>query len=358
MSNIQKFEQVLFIGPNYKKHKGGMGAVLEIYEKNIACFNFIASYNSNLSKAINPIFFVISIFKLFWILLNNTKIKIVHIHGASDGSFYRKYIVFLISKYFFKKKIIYHVHTGRFHVFYDKSNKFVKKIINQLLEDADHIVCLSQYWKTYFSNTFKIQDISILDNPIEIPINNSPILQDKCLSLLFLGIITDGKGIFDLLNVIIKNRKYYQGKLKLVIGGVGQEDRLVKMIKSNNIEEIVDFVGWVNGDYKLKLLSECNVLILPSYNEGLPICILEAMSFGKAIISTKVGGIPEIVIDGENGFLVDPGDAILLERSIENMLEDVTLSYEMGKKSSNVISQYDVKKVIKDMETLYDKLLS
>ena len=87
------------------------------------------------------------------------------------------------------------------------------------------------------------------------------------------------------------------------------EEEIIKaFIQNNQISDIAVFEGWVTGDKKIEYLNWADIYILPSYNEGLPIAILEAMSYSHPIISTPVGGIPEVVKDHQNGILVEPGN--------------------------------------------------
>ena len=108
----------------------------------------------------------------------------------------------------------------------------------------------------------------------------------------------------------------------MYIGGNGEIQRLKELINKHNIEDIVEFLGWISSMEKAIILNSTDVYILPSYNEGLPISILESMSYGKAIISTNVGGIPEIVRNKENGLLINPGELKQMEQAIDFFLEN------------------------------------
>src|SRR4051812_40866891 len=107
------FEQILFVGPHYKNHRGGIGAVLDIYSKHITPFNCIPTLSYR-NKFYELFFFTGSILKLFFVLLTNRKIKLVHIHGAKDGSIVRKSVIAFVAKKIFRKKIVFHIHAGAF----------------------------------------------------------------------------------------------------------------------------------------------------------------------------------------------------------------------------------------------------
>jgi glycosyltransferase involved in cell wall biosynthesis len=176
--------------------------------------------------------------------------------------------------------------------------------------------------------------------------------------LLFLGKIGHRKGIFDLIEVLAENRSVYEGRLELIIGGNGDIKKLEKVIIERGLESIVKYEGWVSGEKKQWLFSECDVYILPSYNEGLPLSILEAMSYGLPIISTCVGGIPEIVFDGENGFLITPGNKKEIDLLLSNLLTNSELINIMGKNSNKIVSSYYPERVIPKLQKIYSSLLN
>ena len=97
-----------------------------------------------------------------------------------------------------------------------------------------------------------------------------------------------------------------------------------------NLDTLINFHGWVSGDMKIKLLNLADSFILPSYVEGVPISILEAESYGVPILSTIVGGIPEIVTDGDNGLLFKPGDKVAIKEAIDKVLYNQKLRKKMG----------------------------
>lgn len=333
---------VIYIGPQYKNYQGGIGAVLAIYAQHIKGFKFISTYDGHYKLPRNIIYFIGALVRIFWKLMTDKTIKIVHLHGAAKGSFYRMYIIFIITKFIFGKKVIYHLHGSEFQEFYNESNKLVKKSVQHLMKKSDAVICLSLYWYQYLNSHFTIQKLRILNNPVQPHPEtiHRGIKKDSRLKLLFLGIIGKRKGLFDLLDVILKYREDLEDKLTLTIGGNGDSIKLKKFIKENSLERCIKYEGWVNDEQKHKLLSICDVLILPSYNEGLPISILEAMSYGLAIITSNVGGIPEVVKDDENGYLIAPGDTAQLKLYLEALIKDPSTIQRMGNDSKHKVKNY------------------
>jgi len=346
------FQKILFIAPIYTR-KGGIASVLKTYENNIDDFNFFASiYFSN--KLINFLFFPFVIIHFIIYLIFNPSIEIIHIHGSSKGSFYRKYVLFKISK-IINKKVIYHIHGGKFHIFYNDSSKSNKKRIENFINKSDALIVLSTEWSKYFTTKFNQKKINILNNIVPFQ-NNIDKKIDKKIKLLFLGRINNNKGIYDLLNVISKNKEFYNNKITLAIGGDGETVKLKKFISKNKLEKIVAFYGWTKAELKNKLLLESHIMILPSYNEGLPITLLEAMSYSMPLISTHVGGISRILNHKENGIVVKPGDLYMIDNAIKYYIDNKDKIAIHGENSYNIVKDFYPKTVLNSLLNIYKKI--
>ena len=216
--------------------------------------------------------------------------------------------------YLMRRKIILHVHGGNFKEFYHSYPKQILAVLNK----CDCIIALSESWKDFFSGIVQGPVVKVVENPIEPP-QYSLIGDDGLIHILFLGLITDAKGIFDLLDVMNTHKDLYEGRLVLHVAGNGEIDRLQNLIREYGLEEVVCYEGWVDGPEKASLMNKCSVFVLPSYSEGLPVSILEAMSYGQYIVSTDVGGIPEIV-DPKCGVLFHPGDHDSMKNILDNLV--------------------------------------
>lgn len=342
-------KNILTIGIDYRVVRGGVAAVENVYSTFYQPFNHVTTTVTNgqvkkllvLCKAILQF--------LYWMLFH-PEIKIVHVQGSVGASFWRKAIFIYIAK-FFHKKVVWHMHAGRFAVFYQQHRYAVRKVVNK----SDVIIALSEYWKEYFKNEFPTKRVEIIKNVISAPRVHKQ--QTGYFTLLFLGLLGKNKGIYDLLECIRDHKVEFQGILKLYIGGNGEIEHVKQLIKEYGIADIVIFEGWVSGDKKIELLNKSDAYILPSYKEGLPISILEAMSYGMPIISTPVGGIPEIVSNGENGYLVEPGNKEDIYKAIISLLNDSDLRNRMGSVSLSRVGEHLPEYVEKQLETLYDSLL-
>jgi glycosyltransferase involved in cell wall biosynthesis len=146
--------------------------------------------------------------------------------------------------------------------------------------------------------------------------------------------------------------------VRFILCGDGDIDNCKLICESEGISDKVIFCGWVRGQKKIDEIKNADVFILPSYREGLPVSILEAMSAGLPIVSTNVGGIPNIIKDGINGFLFKPGDLEAITDRIIKLSRDEVLRLKMGEK--NVVKankMFDVDIVIKQLCQIYKELL-
>lgn len=345
------------MGPDYRNHRGGIGALLEVYARHIPEFQFIATYKDPSPLKAGYIYLA-AWFRLLGVLLFNGEIKILHIHTASRGSFLRKSLLVLTGK-LFGRKVILHIHGGGFHNFYTRAG-FLRPYIRFVLGKADVVICLSEKWRRYYAETFRIKRLEIVNNVIEkAEAGISHLPHNGKINLLFLGLIADKKGVFDLLETVAEYRTALQHRIRVTIAGNGETERLQQRIREHHPEGEVRFAGWVNGAKKAELLSSCDIYVLPSYNEGLPISILEAISYGKPVIATPVGGIPEVVRPGFNGWLIEPGNKSALQSVLREVADPDSreILERYGNNSRSLAKEYTPEAVFSSLDRLYHQLI-
>lgn len=341
-------EKILVIGIDYRVVRGGVAAVENVYSTFYKPFNFVRTVVDG-NKVVKLLVFIEALFHFLYYMLFS-KIEIIHIHGASYASFWRKRI-FIYTAKFFGKKIVYHIHGGGFGNFADK-----KDVVYKTLLKCDRIVVLSEYWKEYFMNNFGLHNVIIIKNVIAQPAIAK--VEHEEFTLLFLGLLVKEKGIYDLIELLSEYKEKYERRVRLIVGGNGDVKSFQNKIQEYGLENIISFEGWVSGEKKSRLFNSSDVYVLPSYTEGLPISILEAMSYKLPIISTNVGGIPEIVFNNVNGFLITPGDKEAIVKSIDALLGDMDKCKEMGEQSELLVKEHLPAFVEKQLETLYKSMLN
>jgi len=349
------YNSVLYIGPDHKNHRGGIGAVLSIYSKNIEPFHFIAT-NTYKNKIYEMLYFAGSLVRLFGLLLKNRQIRIVHIHGAKDGSILRKFFMCFVAKKLFFKKVVFHIHAGAFDECYEKGNALYKYMCRFLVNNSEALVVLSDRWNNFFEKNFKVKKLLVIKNPVE---HKRPALLKKTneeVVFLFLGRIADHKGIFDLVNLIIKEQDTLRGKCKFLIGGNHEVERLKSTIAEGGIKDLAEYIGWVQDQDKDHFFYTSDYFILPTYEEAMPMTILEAFSFGKPVITTPVGSIPEVVRHNENGLLFTPGDMDHLKKIIFNVINDRSKYDCMRKHAMNTATHFYPESIKSELEKLYSEI--
>lgn len=338
-------KKILTIGIDYHVVHGGVAAVENVYSTFYKPFNHVATVVDY--GAARKLFTFFKAYAQFWgWMLFHKEIQIVHVHGASDASFWRKRIFVNVAK-MFGKKVVYHCHGAEFKQFanhhYEAVSKFLKK--------CDCVIALSESWKEWFEKNFHQSNVVVIKNVINMP--NVSRIEHPCFTMLFLGRLGKRKGIYDLLEVISSHKNEFLGKLKLILGGDGDVEIVKSIIAEGNLADIVEYKGWVSGDMKTELLNLADAYILPSYNEGLPISVLEAMSYSLPVISTTVGGIPEILKNGLNGFIVKPGDQKAIYEAIKQMMNNKIMCKEMGHNSKEMVKEHLPQFVEEQLAKLY-----
>lgn len=350
MSLVDKtiFDRVIYIGPDLND-RGGISSVLGSYSHTFPVFHHLAS-NSRYGTAAGAL-------RLLWLMLmlpveRMKGRRILHIHGAMGKSWVRKTLIMRWGK-LLGFKMLYHCHAGSAKVAFSKMGIDNAR---RVLDCYDGIIAISESWREYFAETFDATDRTFKINNIVVPPANLPRPRrtDGKVRFLFLGMLCEQKGIFDLLQAL---HTRVRGDYKLTVGGNGEVDRFKAEVGRLGLGEHVEYVGWVTGEKKERLMREADVLILPSYIEGLPVSILEAMANNLAVISTPVGGIPEIITDGVNGQLITPGDLDGIAAAINRYIANPTLARAHGRASADRIKAFYPDAVVASLAAIYASLL-
>jgi len=173
---------------------------------------------------------------------------------------------------------------------------------------------------------------------------------------VFLGKFGRRKGIFDLLGALAELKVYFPG-IRLRCGGDGDIPGVVARAAELGLSDDVEVLGWVSGAAKQRVLAEGTIYVLPSYAEGLPISVLEAMEAGMPVVATAVGGIPDAIEDGVEGFLVSPGDISSLVNRISLLLQNPDMRSSMGLEAKmKVAAIFSPASVLPQIEALYSEL--
>ena len=193
-----------------------------------------------------------------------------------------------------------------------------------------------------------------MGNPIVVPSLNVTAPEYPARAggrVLYLGWIYDFKGCYDLLRAWAKFRQKCPG-WRLSVGGKGEVDRFLAEAEELGVREDIDFLGWVTGPEKEEQFRQADVLILPSYHEGMPMSVLEGMAHGIAIAATPVGGVAEMMVPNVHGLWMKPGDIDGICACLVTLAESPDLRARMGR------AAHDHVKANNSIESILEQLLS
>jgi glycosyltransferase involved in cell wall biosynthesis len=180
-------------------------------------------------------------------------------------------------------------------------------------------IYISEYNKRLLKRNVKNK---LIYNPVNKDFFNVPDTEKNNNKLVYIGGIMKRKGLLDLINVLKDlNQKGINYFLDVIGGVVDQnyKDDIDKIVNENQLHNKIKFHGWKSQKDIIRILKDINILVLPSYQETLPVTIAEAMAAGKIVIATNVGGISEMIEDGKSGFLFEKGNAKQLEKILSTI---------------------------------------
>lgn len=211
--------------------------------------------------------------------------------------------------------------------------------ISIALRSATHFLCQGPAWRDFAMKAIGfskeqcpiIRNWTATESLLSIGASRGAAGSGKNPTLLFLGWLEEEKGIFDLLEAILLLVEEFSFELK--IAGRGRAEEAARsFVKFHRLDDVIEFCGWVDVENKEILLGEADILVLPSWSEGFPNVIVEAMAAKVAVVATTVGTVPDLIADEQQALLVAPRDIRALERAIARLLEDSKFRIELGER--------------------------
>lgn len=339
------------------KVKGGMVSVVKNYlgyrDWNDVKITFIPTHIET-NKYLLMAYFAVAYIRILLLAVFG-KIDIAHLHVAERGSFYRKAFILKTLKRFGIKVILHH-HGAEFDLFYDGLSDKRKKHVNKILRMADLNIVLSQRLVQMIKGKSPEAKVEVLYNAVNVPPSNPYTLRSR--NVLFLGRLGKRKGTYDLLEAIKKLDGILPVDVKFYLCGDGEVEEVKKEVKEMGITRRIAHIGWTDGQQKENFMAQSMMNVLPSYNEGLPMTILETMAHGIPNISTSIASIPEVLHDGKNGFLITPGDVGTLSKSILQLIADDHLRVRFSRASYDLVKgSFSLDANIQKLTRIYEMLI-
>lgn len=274
---------------------------------------------------------------------------IVHIHVSTTVSANRKYIFYKLAKAFGKKTVV-HLHCG------SQLSDIWNKKYEDMFVNADKCLTLSNGIREYIiSRTGKAENIDVLYNPCP-DVRGIDLSAKREKNILFAATLYKEKGYLDLIEAFGKIETKHP-EWKLLLAGNGNQEEGIALAKKYNIAERVKFLGWVRGEDKDKVFRTSSLFCLPSYAEGFPMAVLDAWAYGLPVITTPVGGIPDIVVDGKNGLLFNPGDINALAEKLDTLIKDTELRNKLSEEARLLAdTTFNVATIAQQLDEIYKSI--
>jgi glycosyltransferase involved in cell wall biosynthesis len=259
---------------------------------------------------------------------------IVHAHATFPSGF-----IALIPMILRRKKMVITVHGGEMYSI-DKKNPLFRNLICQILKSADRLIAVSQSLKDRMVTHCSIDESKIEVINMGVDLQNFTVyskesarrdlgLRDEFQNkyVMFVGNLIKRKGVAFLLNAISEiKRENGDLKFSVYVVGSGEEESALQVLSTQlGINDLVHFVGNKPPEEVPLWMSAADLLIVPSLDEGFGLVAIESMACGTPVIASNVGGLPEFVRNGLNGFLVEPGNVKDLAQKLKMYLDDPSI---------------------------------
>jgi glycosyltransferase involved in cell wall biosynthesis len=338
--------------------RGGMRSVVEAYERDglFQRWRFKSLRTHLEGSALARITIALRAYIEMLCLLSMGRVSFMHVHAAMRGSFWRKSFFAATARRFGVPSIL-HLHGSEMKTFYESLSTSRKNAVKQSLEKAAAVVVLSESWREFVTKIAPQARITVISNYVSLPAISPRVLVTSEFKVLFLGILGQRKGIYDLLEIWSAVISAVPGA-RLLVGGNGEIELAKNRATSLGIASSVDFLGWIDGYRKIELLKSADTFVLPSYNEGLPMSLLEAMSWGMPVVTTRVGGIPELITNNHDGLLIDAGDKTALTNALIRLGTDTTYRVLIGNAGRvRIESNFSDVAILPQLEAVYTSVL-
>ena len=281
---------------------------------------------------------------------------VVHIHFASRASSVRK---MLLARLALAQgaRLIMHAHGGGYRDYWAGLAAPTRAAILKTLSRVHCLIVLGETWREFFASLGVPRErIVVLPNPVVLPTSVPKRLGRSHVRLVYLGLFARIKGVYDLVDALTRLQPECLGRTRLVLAGNGDLQQVRDLVERRGLARFIEIREWLGPAERDRLLASADAFVLPSYAEGLPMSLLEAMAWGLPVITTAVGSIPEHVHDGAQGLLVQPGDVSELSGAIERIVTDDALRTRMGEQARRAVEPLSVELYARKVAAIYSSV--
>lgn len=261
----------------------------------------------------------------------------VHINMAERASAARKGLLVVYAR-LIGARVLIHMHAAQMHHVYRELPGWAQILLRQVFSMAHEVLVLGDA-----ARAFVLQELRCDPSRVHSVVNGVPgprvprrvADSNAQMNVLFLGNLLERKGLSDLLKAFAQ-MSTPASRWTATIAGGGDVEGYKAKAAALGLESNVNFVGWARQDEAAQLQARADILVLPSYDEGLPLVILEALANGVAVICTPVGEIPHTLTNGRHALFVPPGDVSAIAAALDKVLGDPALRQRLEEEGQSL----------------------
>lgn len=285
------------------------------------------------------------------------RVDVLHVHVSSRASFWRK-ALFIWPALLARRRVVFHLHGGGFQAWVEGLSPVGRAAVLATLRRCDRLLCLSSPVAAWLRGVAPGVPVCWWPNPVSAALF-APVPQQAGREpvVLYLGALLEAKGLGELIEAFAQLRKAEPQAL-LVLGGAGPDlEALRAQAAACGVLEAVQFPGWLGPQAKADWLRRARVFCLPSRLEAQPMVLLEALAAGTAVVSTAVGGVPDMLEDGAEAVLVPPRQPQVLADALARLWNDAPLREQLvARGRARVQARHRADHVCASLRDLYAQL--
>lgn len=365
---MQRDKPIILIGSLTKEIKNALPLITKVFISGLSDkYSFIPFYADrkygNTRRGnfnfLNIYYFIKHYFQWIYKLIIY-KPDIVHYPITSYWNLVKSLLFLTVAGVFGAKKIG-HLHGGSFDKFWPTISRKRKRFVIKYLNSLDRFIVLGKYWESFMKKEINT-DISVIFNPIDSYFENETKNMDikNKANMLFVGSVGKRKGIYDIVKCANRLKRKIDFKINIVGPEEGPNDmmRVNNLIDRYNLQKYIKVPGPLYGQKKVNIYKESAIFLFPSYNENFPLVIIEAACAGLAIITTRVGALPEFFEHNKSVIFVEPGNVEQISEAIMELINDDGKRRFLGKAAREVfIKKLGRKRILKSLDNIYQEVL-
>lgn len=325
-----EYPKVLVVGPSDRP--GGIATVIRSHRAmslwGLAHCRMLATYDerdSFMKVAIMLKAYVLAVFEIH-------HASLIHVHVAAQNSMWRKLPIVLLTK-LMRKPYIVHLHAASERSVFGLTPQWLVRLIFLL---SYRVAVLSDSWATVVKKHLPEARVTVIHNPVRKP--QAARTPEPAGMVLFAGKLERRKGYMELLEAAVGVLEFFPN-VTFCFAGHGEIEQAKAKAKLLNIEKSVSFLGWIGPEEMGDYYRRATVFCLPSFDEGLPMAVIEAMSHSLPVVTTPVGGLPDLISDGTDGLFARPGDVHAIVDQLLGLLRNPERADRIGRNAALTIER-------------------